>query len=143
MSRMLKTLGLALVLALVLTLALPAVTQAQVVIVPSSPVVVWPTPIVRSYSAYPAPVYIAPSITYSAPLVTAPRVSYYSTPVVTASVPVVSYSAPVVTGPVAVVSYSAPVVVSPGVYTTYTYRNGLGIFRPRYVYQSYYTPVFP
>lgn len=134
MSRMLKLAGLAFVAAVALTVVLPASVQAQVVVVPSAPVIA-PAPVVRTY--YATPTYVVPSISYSAPVVTyaSPRVSYYPAPVVTSY-----YSAPVVTtyspAPAATV-----VGASPGVYTTYTYRNGLGVFRPRYVNQTYYTPL--
>jgi hypothetical protein len=127
MSRMLKTSGFVLIAAVALTVVLPAPAQAQVVIVPSAPVV-------RTY--YAAPTYVVPSISYSVPATyVAPRVSYYPPPVVTTT-----YAAPVVT-----TYYAAPAatVVSPapGVYTTTTYRTGLGIWRPRYVSQTYYTPL--
>jgi hypothetical protein len=123
MSRTLKTLGLALCVAAALAV-LPAAVQAQVIVVQSPPAVVSPAPVIQTY--YPAPVYAAPSISYSAPIVTSysgTRVAYYAAPV---------YQ-----------TYSVPVAVTPapGVYTTYTYRNGLGIFRPRFVNQTYYTPV--
>jgi len=127
MYRMVKTATLILGVCAVLALAVPV--QAQVVVVQSAPIVA-PAPVI----AY-QPSYVVPSISYSIPTYTVPRVSYY------APLAVTTYSTPVTP----VVSYSVPVstVVSPGVYTTYTYRNGLGIFRPRYVSQSYYTPILP
>ena len=133
MTHVSKTLGLALVVAA--AFALPSAVQAQVVVVQSAPV--YSPPTVVTYSAYPAPVYVAPSISYSAPVVASysvPRVSYYPAPVVT------TYSAPVVTTYAApVVTYSAPAA---GLYTTYTYRNSpLGIVRPKYVSQTYYRPL--
>jgi hypothetical protein len=133
MNRTLKALGLVLVATLALTAVLPAPAQAQVVIVQSGPIVA-PPPVVTTY--YTTPAFVVPSISYSAPVTTyaVPRVAYYPAPVVT------TYSAPVVTtyspAPTATV-----VGASPGVYTTYTYRNGLGIFRPRFVNQTYYTPL--
>ncbi len=143
MSRMLKTLALGLLLAAALTVVLPTPAQAQIGITPPAPVFVRP-PVVTTYPAYSAPTYVVPSISYSAPVVTtyaAPRLSYYPAPVVSYAAPVVTYSAPVA----ATYSYAAPIVTTPapGVYTTYTYWNGLGIFRPRYVNQTYYTPILP
>jgi hypothetical protein len=140
MGRMLKFAGLALLAAVTLTAVLPAPAQAQVVIV-QSPQVFAPAPIVRTY--YTTPTVVAPSISYSAPVATyaVPRVSYYSAPVVTTySAPVVAYSSPIVTtySPAPATTVIGP---SPGVYTTYTYRNSLGIFRPRYVNRTYYTPL--
>jgi hypothetical protein len=139
MNRMLKTMALGLLLAAALTVAIPTQAHAQVIIVQSPPVYS-PPPIV-TYRTYSPPTYVVPSIAYSAPVYTAPRVSYYPAPVVSYSAPVVSYSAPITTYS----PYAAPVVTSPapGVYTTYSYWNGLGIFRPRYVNQTYYTPVHP
>lgn len=157
MNRML-TMALGLLLVAALTLAVPGQVHAQVII-QSAPVYA-PAPIVTTYPAYSAPRYVVPSVAYSAPYTTyslpittyaAPRVSYYpapvaySAPIATAysgyAAPVVAYSAPIAT----TYSYAAPVVASPapGTYTTYTYWNGLGIFRPRYVNQTYYTPILP
>ena len=101
---------------LALALAAPMTAQAQY-IVSSPPVIYAPPPVVTtSYYYAPAPVttyYAAPVTTFYA----APRVSYYA--------PVTVYSPP---------------VVSPGYYTTRSYV-GLGIFRPRGVYnETYYTP---
>jgi hypothetical protein len=137
MKRMLKTMALGLLLAAALTVAIPTEAHAQVIVV-QSPAVYSPPPIYRTYSA---PTYVVPSIAYSAPVYTVPRVAYYPAPVVSYSAPVVSYAAPVTTYS----SYAVPAVTTPapGVYTTYTYWNGLGIFRPRYVNQTYYTPVLP
>jgi hypothetical protein len=159
MNRMLKTMALGLLLA-ALTLAVPAQVHAQVII-QSAPVYA-PAPIVTTYPAYYGPRYAVPSIAYSAPVTysysapiatySAPRVSYYPAPVAYSvpiattysgyAAPVVAYSAPIAT---TYSGYAAPVVAAPaaGVYTTYTYWNGLGIFRPRYVNQTYYTPVLP
>lgn len=122
MARIPTLLGLAFLAAM-----FPTTVQAQYYIQPAP---VYAPPLYRSYavprvSYYPAPV--------AYPTYAAPQVSYYPAPVVQTT-----YAAPVYS------TYAAPVVApAPGVYTTYTYRNGLGIFRPRFVNQSYYTPVYP
>jgi hypothetical protein len=125
MNRSLRTLALGLLAAAVLTLVVPTAAQAQVVIVQSPSITPAPPVITATYSA---PLYVAPSISYYPPVVTTtyavPRVAYYPAPVVTTYSPVPAVVAP-----------------SPGVYTTYTYRNGLGVFRPRFVNQTYYTPL--
>jgi hypothetical protein len=133
MNRTLSIFGLALLLAVALTIGLPASAQAQVIVVQSPPVFA-PPPVVTTYSIprysyYPGPVVTTYSAYPAAPITT----SYSAYP----GVVVTGYAAPVVT------TYSAPVVAAPpaGVYTTYTYWNGLGIFRPRYVNQTYYTPL--
>ena len=138
----LKTLAVGLVIAAALTLAVPMQAHAQIIVVQS------PAPAV-SYPAYSAPSYVVPSIAYGSPAYVVPRVSYYGAPAYVAP-PVSYYPGPVVNtyaAPIATTysAYGAPVVTSPspGVYTTYTYRNGLGVFRPRYVNQTYYTPVLP
>jgi hypothetical protein len=137
MSRLRNTLGLAL-FATVLTLGLPAAARAQVVVVQSPPVYTTPTYVVPATSYYSVPVttYAAPRVAYY----TAPATTYYAAPVTS------YYAAPATTYYAAPVTsyYAAPVVTAaPGYYTTYTYRYGLGIFRPRYVTQTYYTPVYP
>ena len=134
MNRMLKTLAAGLLIAAALTFAIPTHAQAQIIVV-QSPAPYSPPPVV-TYRAYAAPTYVVPSISYNAPTYVVPRVSYYPGPVVT------TYAAPFAT---TYSAYTAPVVASPapGVYTTYTYRNGLGVFRPRYVNQTYYAPVLP
>ncbi len=141
MRRMVNILGLALLVAAALTVALPTPAQAQYVIVQGGPVVA-PAPVVTYYGA--------PSISYAAPVVTyaSPRVSYYAAPTYVTpavsyySAPAVSYySAPVVTTYSQYVPAAPVVTAAPGLYSTYTYRNGLGIFRPRYVTQTYYTPL--
>lgn len=125
MTRISATLGLA-----ALAVLVPSAAQAQYY-VPAAPV--YAPPIVASYPAYAVPrvsYYPAP-VAYSVP-----STAYYAAPVVQTT-----YAAPVVQ---TYSAYPAPVVApAPGVYTTYTYRNGLGIFRPRYVNRSYYSPVYP
>jgi hypothetical protein len=108
---------------------LPALAQAQVIVVEpsrvySSPVIV-SQPVVRSYYAPRTSYYAAPVVAYSSP----PVVTY------SAPAPLVTYSAPVVT-------YSAPatVLAPAGVYETRSYY-GFGILRPRGWYtESYYRP---
>jgi hypothetical protein len=122
---------------------LPSFAQAQVIVYSNPPAVV--TQPVTSY--YPAPITVAPSISYRA--YSAPTYSYYpSTPVYSYSAPVVSYPAPVVSYSAPVVSYSAPVVtyaapaavLRSGVVETRSYY-GYGIFRPRGHYTE--TRVYP
>lgn len=107
--------------------ALPALAQAQVIVVQPGrsyfPPVIVSQPVVTSY--YYAPL-VAPSVTYSA------SYSYYAGP------PVLTYAAPP-----AVVTYYAPAPVyvpAPGYYETRTYY-GYGILRPRgYYTETYYRP---
>ena len=114
--------------ALAVSAVLSTAAQAQLVQVQVGPPVIYSQPVVPAYY-YPAPTYVAPSVSYYS----APRVTYSYYP----SAPsVVTYSAP------PVVTYAAPVtyVAPAGYYETRTYY-GYGIFRPRgYYSETYYRP---
>jgi hypothetical protein len=125
--------------ALIGSVLLPTLAQAQVVVQYAQP-----APIIVTQPVRPA-YYVAPSVTYRSSYTPTysyyPSTTVYSAPAVSYSAPVVSYSAPVVSYSAPVVTYAAPAaVVTPSVVQQRTYY-GYGIFRPRGYYTE--TRVYP